>query len=316
MSEVKDYYKVLGVAETASADEIKKAYRKLARDFHPDRNPDKPGAEDRFKEIQEAYGVVGDEAKRKEYDAMRKNPFGFGGLGGGRNGGGQYYRAPDGRYVRFESGEGGRGFEDAFGGSGAGGFGDLFSRFFGGQESAHDPTQGRSRRQQSGGRDLQTTLRLTFAQALKGGKTEVGIPTGEKIRIDVPKGVDSGFKIRLRGRGQEGAGGRRGDLYVTFEVTPDPNFRREGKDLSVDVPISIFDAALGARRSVTNAYGERIRITIPAGSQPGDRLRLKGQGVRTDDATGDLYAEIMVTVPKNITPEQKRVLEEAAKQFE
>jgi curved DNA-binding protein len=307
MPEVKDYYKVLGVAEKASADDIKKAYRKLARDFHPDRNPDKPGAEERFKEVQEAYGVIGDEARRKEYDAMRRNPFGF----GGRNGG-QAYRAPDGSYVRFDSSEGARGFEDAFGG---GGIGDLFSRFFGGQESAHDPTQGRAR-QQASGRDLQTTLRLSFDQALNGGKTEVGLPTGEKIRIDIPKGVESGFKIRLRGRGQEGPGGRRGDLYVTFDVESSARFRRDGHDLYVEVPISIFDAALGTRRSVTNAYGERIRITIPAGSQPGDRLRLKGQGVRTDDAAGDLYAELKVTVPKNLTPEQKRVLEEAAKHFE
>jgi DnaJ-class molecular chaperone len=127
--------------------------------------------------------------------------------------------------------------------------------------------------------------------------------------------VDSGFKIRLRGRGQEGAGGRRGDLYVTFEVTPHPTFRRDGRDLSVDVPISIFEAALGTRRSVTNAYGERIRITIPAGSQPGDRLRLKGQGVRTDEGTGDLYAELKVTVPRNLTDEQKRAMEDVAGQF-
>jgi curved DNA-binding protein len=314
MPEVKDYYKVLGVAEKASADEIKKAYRKLARDYHPDRNPDKPGAEERFKEIQEAYGVVGDEEKRKEYDTMRKTPFGFGGGFAGRNGG-QFYRAPDGTYVRFESGDRTPGFEDAFGSGG--GIGDLFSRFFGGSESAHDPAQGRSRRRQdAGGRDLQTSLRLSFDQAMKGGKTEVGLPTGEKIRIDIPKGVDAGFKIRLRGRGQAGPGGRRGDLYVTFDVAPHPEFRREGRDLSIDVPISIFEATLGTRRSVANAYGERIRITIPAGSQPGDRLRLKGQGVRTDDGAGDLYAELKVGIPRDLTSEQKQAIEAAAKRFE
>jgi curved DNA-binding protein len=312
MPEVKDYYKVLGVAEKASADEIKKAYRKLARDYHPDRNPDKPGAEERFKEVQEAYSVLGDEKKRKEYDTMRKNPFGFGGGFGGRNGG-RHYRSPEGTTYRFDASEG-RGFEDIF--DGGGGFGDLFSRFFGGQESAHDPAAGRARPRQAAGKDLNTTLRLSFDKALKGGKTEVSLPTGEKIRLDVPEGVDSGFKIRLRGRGQAGVGGKRGDLYVTFQVDDHPTFKRDGLDLTLTVPVSPFEAMLGTQRSVTNAYGERIRITIPAGSQPGDRLRLKGQGVRSGDKRGDLYAELQVDVPRDLTPEQKEAVEAAKKTFD
>ncbi len=311
MPEVKDYYKILGVKEDANAEEIKKAYRRLAREYHPDRNPDKPDAEDRFKEVQEAYEALGDEQKRRDYDARRKNPFGFG-EGFGTRSGGQYYRSPDGTYVRFE-GDGPSGFEDAFGGAG-GGFGDIFSRFFGGGEAARDPYAGR--RQPPTGRDIRTTLRLTFDQALQGGKTEVTLPTGEQVRLEIPKGVESGFKIRLRGRGEAGPSGKRGDLYVTFEVEPHPDFRREGNDLYATVDITAFEAMLGTRRRVPTAHGKQIRIDIPAGSQPGEKLRIRGQGVQTESAKGDLFVEIRVTVPKDLTAEQRRVIEGLSSEFD
>lgn len=311
MPQVKDYYKILGVKETASAEEIKKAYRKLAREFHPDRNPDKPDAEDRFKEVQEAYDEIGDEDKRRKYDARRKNPFG-GDEGFGTRGGGQYYRSPDGTYVRFES-EGTDGFGDAFDGGG-GGFGDIFSRFFAGGEAARDPfTRGRGRQ---AGQDIQTTLRLSFDQALEGGKTQVTLPTGEAVRLDIPRGVESGFKIRLRGRGQAGSSGQRGDLYVTFQVEPHKDFRREGNDLHKTIEITAFEAMLGAGRRVTTATGKNIRIDIPAGSQPGERLRLRGQGVESESAKGDMFIEIRITIPRDLTDEQRSAIEDLAKEID
>lgn len=312
MAEVKDYYKALGVKEKASAEEIKKAYRKLAREYHPDRNPDKPHAEERFKEIQEAYDVLSDPEKRKQYDVMRKNPFGaFGGFDTSR--GGRYYRAPDGTYVRFDQpgGDGG-GFDlGDLGGS----FSDLFSRFFGGAaEPREDPFTQARRNRAHAGRDVQTKVHLTFEQALQGGKTEVVLPDGTRVRLTIPRGVRPGFKVRLRGQGEADPGGERGDLYVTFEVESNPEFRREGNDLLTTVTVNAFEAMLGTKRGISNAYGQQIKLTIPAGTQPGDRLRLREQGVVTDHGTGDLYVEIAVSIPRNLTPEQQEILRKVAKE--
>ena len=298
MPSVKDYYQVLGVSEKATDEEIKKAYRKLAREHHPDKNPDAPEAEERFKEVQEAYDVLSDKQKRKEYDVLRKNPFGGFGDGAGRG-----YRPPDGTNIRFD-----------FGGEGDAGtsFGDIFSRFFGGEAPEEVFAKKRGRRPR--GRDLETMLNLSFDQALKGGKTEVTLPDGATIRLDVPKGVESGFKIRLKGRGAEGPAGERGDLYVTFQVEPNPQFRREGKDLYAAVEVNPLEAILGASKSVRTPYGKQIKITIPKGSQPGDRLRLREQGVETDAGRGDLFVEIEVKVPKHLTEEQEATLRRAAEE--
>ena len=314
MAQTKDYYKILGVDESASVDAIKKAYRKLARENHPDRNPDNPSAEERFKEIQEANDVLSDPEKRKQYDLSRKNPFG-GGFGEtfSTRGGGQYHRNPDGTYVRFEtSGERPGGFDPFGGGSGGGagggGFGDLFSRFFSG--AGEEPFTAQPRPQASA--DVKTRMQISFDQALRGGKTDVTLPNGEKVRIDVPKGVRSGFKIRLRGRGAVSVNGQRGDLYVTFQVGEHPRFRREGDDLYVTETVSALEAMLGTTRSIENAYGRRIKLTIPAGTQPGETLRLKGQGVKTDKGAGNLHVQIDVRIPNNLTAAQQAALREAA----
>ena len=304
----KNYYELLGVSEDAEAAEIKKAYRKLAQKYHPDRNPDDAKAEERFKNIQEANEVLSDPKRRKEYDLQRKNPFGSG-QGFRTSNGGEFYRSPDGTYVRFESGP-----EGAFGGSSGGGaFGDIgsiFDSFFGGQQRSESPFGGR--RQSVPQLDIETSLRLSFDQSLRGGKTEVAVPTGERIRIDIPKGVRPGFKIRLKNRGRKGPGGRRGDLYVTFEVEPHPELRREGDDLFTSVTIDPFEAMLGTVRQVPNAYGKKIKVSVPAGTQPGERLRLAGQGVKTEKGKGDLIVEVNLHVPKGLTDEQRRILEEAA----
>lgn len=321
MPDIKDYYDILGVSENASAKEIKKAYRKLAQQYHPDRNPDDPDAEDRFKEVQEAYAVLSDEEKRKKYDQLRKNPFGagFGGNGFETGSGGRYYRRPDGTYVRFEEGGprgGTQSFDDLFEDDlGFGGIGDFFSRMFrgeGGAEPRRGPFQGQ-RAQQARGQDVETRMRLSFDQALRGGKTEVKLPDGETVRIDIPKGVRSGFKIRLPKRGKSGPSGQRGDLYVTFTVADHPQFRRDGDDLHTSVEINAFEAMLGTSRSIENAYGKRLKLTIPAGTQPGAKFRLRHQGIKTDKGTGDLYVEVDVTIPDNLSADEQDAIQKAAK---
>ncbi len=300
MPQTKDYYDVLGVDEGASAKEIKKAYRDLARKYHPDRNPDKPNAEERFKEIQEAYSVLSDEEKRDQYDAQRRFG-GFGGQGFGQNGG----RAPGGFDVRFEQGRP----ED-----GSGGFGNIFNSFFGGGPGSQTGSPfGQQQRHRTKGNDVETTLRISFDDALRGGKREVTLPDGETIRIDIPKGVRSGFKIRLRGLGEPGPRAERGDLYVTFKVADHPRFRRKGDDIYITETVSAIEAMLGTERRIPTPYGQRVKVTVPAGTQPGEKLRLRDQGVRTDSGSpGDLYVEIDVTIPDNLSKAQRDTLRTAA----
>ena len=302
----KTYYDTLGVEEDASAREIKKAYRRLARKHHPDRNPDDPGAEERFKKIQEAYSVLSDEEKRQQYDAQRRSPFGsqgFGDQGFGQGGNGRRQRVN----VNQEFGRGGLNdiFESFFGGSGFGG---------GPQQAGRDPfAQGRQqRRRQPQTRDAETRLHISFEEALEGGRQAVELPSGESIRLRIPKGVRSGYKIRLRGRGPTGPTGKRGDLYVTFEVGDHPRFRREGNDLHLTETVSALDAMLGTKRRIPTPYGQNISVTIPAGTQPGEKLRLRGQGVKTEDETGDLYVHVDVHIPDDLTEDQREALKAAA----
>jgi molecular chaperone DnaJ/curved DNA-binding protein len=298
MPHTKDYYDILGVDEDASASTIKKAYRKLARKHHPDRNPDDPEAEDRFKEIQEAYAVLSDEEKRQQYDARRR----FGG-GGGRFNGGQ--------------GQGqwqGRGFDARSGDPFGGGLGDIFESFFGGRGGQggqpQDPFQGRRRAQR--GRDVEATLRLSFDEALQGGRKQVQLPNGQTVRLNIPKGVRNGAKIRLRGRGPSGPSGQRGDLYVTFKVADHPRFDRRGDDVHITETVPVFDALLGTERRIPTPYGQHVKLSIPEGTQPGEKLRLRGQGVKTEKNTGDLYVKIDVRLPSSLTEHQRSVLQQAA----
>ena len=182
-------------------------------------------------------------------------------------------------------------------------FDPLVSLFFG-----DDPPAG------TRGADTETQVRLSFDQALRGGRTEVWLPGGEAVPLLVPKGVRSGLKVRVRGRGQQGAAGQRGDLYVTFRVDPDDQFRREGDNLHLTETVSAIEAVLGTTRSITNAYGQTVKVHVPAGTQPGERLRLRGQGVETDVRRGDLFVEVRVTVPRSLTDEQRKTLEAAARE--
>ena len=309
MPQTKDLYDTLGVDEDASKDEIKKAYRKLARKHHPDRNPDDPNAEEKFKEIQKAYSILSDEEKRQQYDAQRRFGGG-GGFGGGRGFGGQ--SAGGGPEIRFEQGGSFRGH---------GGLGDIFESFFGGQGGGatrgQDPFRQQRRRQQSrqpSGRDIETKLRLSFQEALEGGRKKVELPTGESVRLKIPEGVHDGTKIRLRGRGQAGPTGERGDLYVIFQVGDHPRFRRKGDDIHLTERVGVFEAMFGTERRIPTPYGQRIKVTIPEGTQPGEKLRLRGQGVKTDDGQGDFYVEVDVDIPEDLTEDQRETLQKAAEE--
>jgi len=297
---MKDFYEILGVEETADAAAIKKAYRGLARKYHPDKNPDDKESERKFKEIQEAYEILSDSEKRKKYDAMKKNPFGSGSFGDSfsTEGGTRFYRAPDGSYVRTEFGGAGQG-EDPFG---DGGLGDIFSRFFGGGQT---PERGGARVR---AKPTETIVQLSFEQSLKGGKVKVKLPDGDRVNLSIPKGVRDGFRVRLKGRGSA-HGNVRGDLFVTFRVKESGEFRRVADDLYTTVTISAVQAMLGHSRNIENAYGETVKLAIPAGIQPGEKLRLRGQGVRTNDGTGDLYVEVKVSIPRNLSEKQRRALD-------
>ncbi|MCC6216702.1 MAG: J domain-containing protein [Polyangiaceae bacterium] len=281
-----DLYEELGVPRTATQDEIKKAYKKLAAKLHPDRNPGDKRAEARFKAVNRAHQVLADEAKRKLYDE-----FGEDGLREGfdpdllrrarRGGGGGRSR---GRAASFD-------FEDllrqraARGGNG-GGFGDLFGDLFGG---ARGP---------AGGSDVASEVTVDFVSAIRGATLELRLQDGsDPIQVRVPPGAGEGDRIRLKGHGAPGAaGGPPGDLLVTIHVTPHPHYERDGLDLSVEVPITVGEAWRGAKIRVPTPEGE-VTLVVPERAQSGQRVRLKGKGVRRKSQVGDLYVRFLVQLP-------------------
>ena len=243
--------------------------------------------------------MLGDETKRRAYDRARRDPYGgryegtpFEGFAPG-GGGARFYRAPDGTYVRVDATGAGPGHDDdAFTFDGGGGLGDIFDQFFGGA--------GGGQQQARGGRDVEATVRLSFEQALEGGPRDIRVPSGDTVRIRVPKGVRDGFKIKLAGKGEPSPSGRgaAGDLYVTFRVTPHGRFDREGDDLVTTETVSAVEAMLGTTREVRTAYGKTVRLKVKPGTQPGTRLRVRGQGVETSEGRGDLYVVVEVAVPE------------------
>lgn len=281
---LKDYYKVLGVKREASRDAIKKAYRALAKKYHPDHNPDKPRAEDRFKEVQEAYDVLSDTHKRKAYDRLRS-------MGRFTTPNGQVWRRrPDGTIVRETSHHGSAG-EDLFSGA-LEELGAFFGKIFG-MEPKRPAT-------------VRLTLSVSFEEALRGGHNSVRLPDGKRVRLAIPRGVRDGFRVRLKQRPEAGA------VYVTVRVREHPRFRRVDQDLTITETVNSLEATVGVTRNLVSPYGDTLAIPIPPGAQSGDQLRLKGQGVRTDTKTGDLLVTVDVTVPKDLSQAQRDLLREAA----
>jgi len=368
----KDFYEILGVTESASQDEIKKAYRKLAKKYHPDANPGNPKASERFKDIGEAYSVLSDPKKRKNYDQMKRlGAFGFGG-GAGR---GPFSRSGPGPGYGGTQPGGGFSFEDLSGFGG--GISDLFSSIF--DRGKKEPAKERGGPNK--GRNVEYVVEVGFETSVRGGRISINVPITEecatchgtgaapgtksktcteckgtgtvsfgqggfavkrpcpacmergtipespckacdgsgtvrqnrKIQVTVPKGVESGSKVRLTGQGERGSlGGTPGDLVITFKVKPHRFFRREGLDLEVTVPINIAQAALGSKIKVRTIDGKRVVLRIPPGTQPGTRFRIRGQGVEKGGRVGDLFVEVNLEIPEDLTSEAKEHMEALA----
>lgn len=331
----RDYYNILGVSKDASQDEIKKAYRKLALKYHPDKNKGDKDAEDRFKEVSEAYQVLGKPETRKKYDKLGANwkqyedagfeGFeGFGGFGGraGRGRGQRQYRQ---QYQGDPS--------DFFGGSG---FSDFFETFFGGGAAGFGSTgrrgqQSRGRRRtsfgdaedmfgfdfQTPGSDLAGEISISLFETYQGTERIVDLG-GEKIKVKIKPGAYDGLKLRVRGKGEKGRSGKAGDLYLTIRVQNTTPFERIGDDLYKDVEVDLFTAMLGGKVEVVTLTGNRLNIAIPEGTQSGKKLRLKNKGMPVYGKSGqygDLYIRIKVMIPGNLTPEQKRLVEELKDSF-
>jgi curved DNA-binding protein len=311
--EYKDYYQILGVERNASQDEIKKAYRKLARKCHPDTCKNDPKAEEKFKEINEAHEVLSDSEKRSRYDALGSNWQQ-----------GQDFTPPPGfeQFFNFGGGQGrqGRSFRFDFGGSphsSGGGFSDFFETLFGGLGGMNGmggmggPEQHGFRTHAPAGRDIESEIGITLEDIHKGSTKEIGLqgPDGiKRLNIKIPKGAHDGMKIRLSGQGNPGPGGS-GDLYLRLKLMPDSRFKIEGSNLVADVPVMPWDAALGATLEIETLDG-KVKLKIPAGVSSGQRLRLKGQGLSNK---GDLFAQIKVVMPPQLSQEQKRLFGELKK---
>lgn len=311
----KDFYAVLGVSKDISDADLKKEYRKLARKYHPDANPGDAAAENKFKEISEAYSVLSDPKQRKEYDALRamgggaRFTAGAGGQGGqgfeDLFGGlfGQGAGAPGGQRVRFQTGGqpggAGAGYEDLFGGLFGGGAG---AGGFGGQGYRAAPQRGR---------DVEARAQLTFAQAVHGATVSLASPQGKRVKTKVPAGVRDGQKIKVRGKGEPGQnGGPAGDLIVRVHVGSHPVFKRDGDDLRVELPVTFAEAALGATVQVPTYDGEPVKVKIRPGTPSGRVLRVKGKGVKAGRHTGDLLAKVQIVVPSKLDSAAKKALDD------
>lgn len=297
----KDYYKILGVDRNASDEEIKRAYRKLALKYHPDRNPGDKSAEERFKEINEAYQVLGDPAKRARYDQLGESYTRWqqSGAPGSFNWSEWFTQSPGG--VRVEMGD----LEDLFGG----GFSDFFNTIFGGMGGAAT----RTRRTRSAPRIYEQTVQITLEEAYRGTERTVEI-NGRRLQVKIPAGARTGTKVRVAGAVPSGLNGLQGDLYLNVEVLPHPRFERNGDDLYTEVPVDLYTAVLGGQVNVPTLAGN-VLLTIPAGTQPGQTFRLAGRGMprlRSPQSFGDLYVRAKVEIPRQLSREQRQLFERLA----
>ena len=276
----KNFYKILGVAKDVSDADLKKAYRKLAKENHPDLHPGDAKAEAKFKDISEAFDVLSDPEQRREYDAIRA-------MGGG---------------ARFTSGGQGAGFEDVFGNLFGGGFqGQGFPGFGGGFGGFGGPQRGQ---------DLVATQAIDFIDSIQGTTIKLGV-RGESVSVKVPAGIQDGQKLKVKGKGQPSPnGGPAGDLVVTIKVRSHQVFSRDGENVRVSVPVTFAEAALGATIQVPTLGGDPVKLKVAAGTPNGRTLRVKGKGVQLGSRQGDLLATIEVVVPSHLSSKAKKLLEE------
>lgn len=315
--EYKDYYKTLGVDKRANADEIKKAYRKLAVKYHPDKNQGNKNAEEKFKEISEAYEVLNNPDKRKKYDQLGANWKQYQDSGFGPFGNGHRYRngSPGGQFHYEFQGDP----SDFFGGSS--GFSDFFEAFFGRGSGRNNPFG--SRKNHAGfnndlpGNDLAGEISITLNEAYRGTERIIDLG-GEKIRVRIKPGAYEGLKLKINGKGQPGITGKSGNLYLTVHVLPEPGLNRRGDDLEMDLNTDIFTVMLGGMLEI-NTFSGKLAIKIPEGSQNGKQLRLRGKGMPVYDKPGqfgNLYVTLKVTIPEKLTREQKELVNKLKNSFQ
>jgi molecular chaperone DnaJ len=297
----KDFYAVLGVSKDADSATIKKAYRKLARENHPDTNPGDAAAEQRFKDITEANSVLSDPEERQQYDAIRAMGSGArfqaGGPGGGAGGFddvfGNMFGGGGGQRVRYST-------------NGADGpdLGDLFGGMFGGGGGGFGGFQQQPQR----GADRHAETTISFKGSIEGTTIGLREPSGAMLDVRIPAGIRDGQSVRSKGKGQAGAAGP-GDLMVKVRVKEHPFFKRDGNDIRVHVPVTFVEAAQGGQISVPTIYGDHVKVKVPAGSPSGKTLRLRGRGVKTSKKQGDMYVVLDVAVPSRLSKEAKAALD-------
>ncbi|GHC05729.1 DnaJ C-terminal domain-containing protein [Cerasicoccus arenae] len=302
----KDYYQTLGVKKDATADEIKKAFRALARVHHPDKAKpdDRPAAEAKFKEISEAYDVLGDAEKRTKYDQLGANWNQYGSAGPGQRGG--YRRA----------GGGPQDYDFHFGGTG---FSDFFEQFFSGGGGGFDPYGGAGRqRAPARGQDMEAEIMVPLNEAYSGAERTIRLErvnsqTGERqensYKVRIPAGVKNGQRIRLSGQGERGASAVSGDLYLRVRLAAHPDYQVQDADLIYTLELPAWDAALGASKEIPLPDSKRVRITVPAGARTGSRVRLRGLGLPKKDGKGDIFVEYAVYAPDPQTDEVRQLWE-------
>jgi DnaJ-class molecular chaperone len=323
----RDYYEVLGVSKGASADEIKRAHRKYARQYHPDMNKNNTSATEKFKEVQEAYDVLSDPEKRTLYDQ-----FGHAGVEGGAPAGAGEGHDP---FEAFRRGAGrGNGrrqqwrpspnvsVEDFEGGEGN--FADIFEQFFGARGGAGGAPAGfggrpgrAARPEPQRGADVEHVVTLSFEQAARGTTLPLQINRDgklETIEVKIPPGVKDGSRIRIRGRGQQAQGAEPGDLYIVTRVEPHPYFRRDGLDILLDLPLSVYEALLGTKVEVPTLDGP-VTLTIPPGTSSHAKLRIKGRGIERGEEKGDQFVITKIVVPKNLDDEGREMVKRLQEKF-
>jgi len=287
----KDYYKILGVDRKAKTDDIRSAYRKLAMKYHPDKNPGDKKAEEKFKEINEAYQVLSDSEKRARYDQLGSAYSDFRTRGG---------RPGDFRWSDYAGG-GGVNMDDLFGGGGAGGFSDFFRMIFG--EAARGY-------QQQQAAEYEQEVHISFDEAYNGAMRQLQLPSGKRINVRIPAGVKTGSRVRVAKAAPNG-----GDLYLIVNITDGEKFERKDYDLYMTIPISVFTLMLGGDLEVDTPAGKKVTLSIPPGTQPEQVFRLAGRGMphlKDAKTKGDLYVKLKVQIPKYLTSKQRELIEQAS----